>query len=56
MLKKFPNFVINKADLHIIKDHMIKRNFGTKGFQEMIYQAIEKPNSWKFVKKNYVDH
>lgn len=55
-LHKFPNFIINSSDLHIIKEHMVKKNLGTKGFQEMIYQAIEKPNNWKTIRKSYVNH
>ncbi len=55
VLKKFPHFVPNNSDLHIIKDNMTNRNFGTKGFQEMIQQALERPDKWEAIRKKYVD-
>lgn len=33
MLKKFQGFKLSSKDLYVLKDHMVKHNLGSKGFQ-----------------------
>lgn len=46
LLNKFAHFVPTNSDLHLIKDNMTSRNFGSKGFQEMVQSALERPDQW----------
>jgi hypothetical protein len=56
ILMKFPSFIIKMHDLQLIKKNMLKRNFGTRGFQALILDSISDPKEWQQIRKAYIQH